>query len=84
MLRTMELINDIALASDATQLALLGGACWVLAIVCLVMDRLREKRRSVERLENVGFMPWTNLFIGLAIIGGGCLAMSLPVVLGNL
>ena len=48
-----------------------------------IRNRLREARRSPERLERVGFMPWTSLFVGFAIIGGGCLAMSLPVVLGN-
>ena len=80
----MDVLTQIALASDAVQLALVGILCWALAMVCLVIDRWREKRRSVERLENVGFMPWTSLFVALAIIGGGCLAMSLPVVLGNL
>ncbi|EAQ29436.1 hypothetical protein NAP1_01650 [Erythrobacter sp. NAP1] len=80
----MELLTQIALASDAVQLALVGAVCWALAIFCLIMDRLREKRRSPERLEQVGFMPWTSLFVALAIIGGGCLAMSLPVVLGSL
>ncbi|MEM7781390.1 MAG: hypothetical protein AAF697_13460 [Pseudomonadota bacterium] len=82
--RLMDILNQLALSSDAAQLAMLGLACWVLAAICLVMDRLRQKRRSHKRLERVGFMPWTTLFISLAIIGGGCLAMSVPVVLGNL
>jgi hypothetical protein len=80
----MDFMNPLTFASDAALLAVAGLACWVLAVLCLLMDRLREKRRSVDRLERVGFVPWTGLFLGLAIIGGGCLAISLPVVLGNL
>jgi hypothetical protein len=80
----MEWMNPLTFASDAALLAAAGLVCWVLAVVCLVMDKRREKLRSVDRLERVGFVPWTGLFLGLAIIGGGCLAMSLPVVLGNL
>ncbi len=71
-------------ASEAEWLALVGLGCWIGAGLCLVMERLRGSRRSVERLEKVGFMPWTSLFVALAIIGGGCLATSLPVVLGRL
>lgn len=80
----MEFMNPLTFASDAALLAFAGLSCWALAGVCLVMDKRREKHRSVDRLERVGFVPWTGLFLGLAIIGGGCLAMSLPVVLGNL
>ncbi len=80
----MDFMNPLTFASDAALMAVAGMACWVLAGVCLLMDRLREKRRSVDQLERVGFVPWTGLFLGLAIIGGGCLAISLPVVLGNL
>lgn len=80
----MKWINQLALASDAAQLAALGVLCWVLAAICLGMEKLRDRKRSHESLEKVGFVPWTTLFISLAIIGGGCLAMSLPVVLGNL
>jgi len=80
----MEFMNRLTFASDAALLVVTGVVCWILAVICLLMDRRREKSRSVDRLERVGFVPWTGLFLGLAIIGGGCLAMSLPVVLGNL
>ena len=81
---SMGFLSDLTFASDAVLLALTGVACWVFAAFCLVMDRVRSARRSVERLERVGWVPWTGLFLASAIIGGGCLAMSLPVVLGNL
>ena len=72
------------LLSDAQQLAIVGGLFWVLAALCSLMEWRRNRNRDVARLERVGFMPWTTLFVLFAIIGGGCLAMSLPVVLGNL
>ena len=78
------LTHHLEFASDAEMLMLAGLAFWVLAGVCLVMERIRGFRRSLDRLEKVGWVPWTNLFVASAIIGGGCLAVSLPVVLGNL
>ena len=80
----MKLLNQILLSSDAAILALVGAGFVLVAIFCALMERRRNARRSVDRLENVGFMPWTNLFVGCLIIGGGCLAMSLPVVIGSL
>ncbi len=80
----MEWITTLEFASDAQMLALSGVLSWIFAGVCLVMERLRNARRSLDALENVGWVPWTNLFIAAAIIGGGLLATSLPVVLGNL
>nr|WP_298926437.1 hypothetical protein [uncultured Erythrobacter sp.] len=76
--------TQFELLSDAAQLAFAGGGFWLLAGFCALMERRRNKGRDVSRLEKVGFMPWTTLFVLGAIIGGGCLAMSLPVVLGSL
>ncbi|MEP3420331.1 MAG: hypothetical protein ABJN35_01230 [Erythrobacter sp.] len=80
----MDWLTTLEFASDAELLALSGALCWVFAGVCLVMERVRNARRSLDALENVGWVPWTNLFIAAAIVGGGMLATSLPVVLGNL
>ncbi|WP_299191733.1 hypothetical protein [uncultured Erythrobacter sp.] len=80
----MELLRQLAFASDAVWLAIAGLSCWLFAGFCLVMERLRNHRRSVERLEKVGWVPWTPLFLASAVIGGGFLVTSLPVVLGNL
>ncbi|BDI60594.1 hypothetical protein [Qipengyuania nanhaisediminis] len=84
MALSMEFLTSLSFASDAERLALAGAGFWLFAGLCLVMERLRNARRSVERLERVGWMPWTTLFVASAIIGGGCLAVSLPVVLGSL
>ena len=80
----MDFLAQIALSSDAAILALVGAAFMVLAVFCVLMERRRNKRRSLERLEKVGGVPWTPLFVACMMIGGGCLAMSLPVVLGRL
>lgn len=77
----MDIVAQFELLSDAAQLAWAGGALWVLAGVAALMERRRAKRRDVARLEQVGWVPWTSLFMLAAIAGGGCLAMSLPAVM---
>ena len=77
----MDLIAQFALLSDAAQLAVVGGLFWLLAGMAALMERRRQKARDLARLEAVGWVPWTTLFMLAAIIGGGILAMSLPVVI---
>lgn len=73
----MDLIIQFELLSDAVQLAVIGGLFWVFAVFAGVMDRRRAKRRDVARLEQVGWVPWTGMFMGAAMIGGGLLLMAL-------
>jgi len=73
-----------ALASDAERLCAAGAALWLVAGLAALMDWRRGRGRSLERLERVGWVPWTGLFMTAAMIGGGCLAMGLPVALGDL
>jgi amino acid transporter len=73
----MDAITQFELLSDAAQLAVIGGLLWAFAIVAGLMDRLRTKRRDVARLEKVGWVPWTGLMMGAAMIGGGCLLMAM-------
>jgi hypothetical protein len=77
----MDILANFALMSDAAQLAATGAALWVLAGFAALMERRRVKSRNLDRLEQVGWVPWTGLFMLAAMLGGGCLAMSLPVVL---
>jgi hypothetical protein len=77
-------LSQFALLSDAGQLALVGAGLWLAAGFCGLMDYRRAKRRDVARLEQVGWVPWLALFMGLAVIGGGLLALSLPAVIGSL
>lgn len=79
----MEFLRNLSFASDAALLALTGAALVVFAGFASLMERRRGKRRSVDRLEKVGWVPWTTLFVLAAIAGMGMLAMSVPVVLGS-
>ena len=46
-------------ASDATVAALAGGVLLLLAVVSALAERRRLRR---ERIDAVGFMPWTAVF----------------------
>lgn len=80
----MDIIAQIELMSDAAQLALTGGLFWLLAGFAGFMERRRAKVRDLDRLEQVGWVPWTGLFVLAAMVGGGCLAMGLPAVIGGM
>ena len=80
----MDILTRFALLSDAAQMAIAGGLFWVFAGFAGIMERRRMKQRDVARLEQVGWVPWLGLFVLCAMIGGGMLAMSLPVVIGSL
>ncbi len=80
----MDMFAQFALLSDAAQLAIIGGLFWAFALFAAVMERRRGKRRDVGRLEQVGWMPWLGLFLLSAMVGGGMLAMSLPVVIAGM
>jgi hypothetical protein len=80
----MELLDRFELLSDAAQLAIAGGGVWLFAGFASLMERRRNRKRDLARLEQVGWVPWLGLFMLAAITGGGMLAMSLPVVLRGL
>jgi hypothetical protein len=79
-----ELMAYLALASDAVLMALSGCAFWIVAGFAVLMERRRIRKRSLDRLEAVGWFPWTPVFLSSAVIGGGLLSMSAPIVLGEL
>lgn len=78
-----DLFTQFSLASDATRLVVAGVAFWLFAAIAAVMEWRRGRGRSVERLEQVGWVPWTPLFMMGAMIGGGCLALGLPLILSG-
>ena len=84
MARAMDFLSSLSFASEAKLVALWGAGFVMVAVVALIMDKRRASKRSIERLEKVGFMPWTAIFLGSLVIGGGLLALSLPVVIGSL
>ncbi|MBT8388794.1 MAG: hypothetical protein HKP43_05320 [Altererythrobacter sp.] len=80
-MRPVKNSNPFLFASEADQVALLGGVFIAVAIFALVMDRLSSRRERLARLDRVGWVPWTLVFLACAIIGGGLLALSLPTAL---
>lgn len=76
----MESLNPLLFASEADLLALAGAGFLLLAGIALVADRVRTRRRKLER---VGFVPWTPIFLACMIIGGGLLALTMPQVIAG-
>lgn len=77
----MEFVAQFELLSDAAQLAWTGGACLVFAVFASVMEWRRQRARDLARLERVGWVPWTGLFLLSAMLGAGLLALALPAVM---
>lgn len=70
-------------ASEAAILAMWGGACLLLATVAAVMERRRHRRDRIGAPDRVGWVPWTLVFLLLAVTGAGLLAVSLPPLFGG-
>lgn len=68
----------LTFASDADILAMWGVAFLGLSAFTLIMDRRRNRRARIDR---IGWMPWTGLFLTFAVIGGGLLAVAIPGIL---
>lgn len=74
----MKALHQLIFASDAEILAFWGLAFLLFAGFSMLGERLRMKR---ARLDRVGWVPWTGMFMASAIIGGGLLAMAVPAML---
>ena len=68
----------LTFASDADLLALWGAGFLLFALVALYMERRRLKR---ARIDGVGWVPWTGLFLTGAVVGGGLLAVAVPGII---
>ena len=64
----------VRFASDATLVGLSGGALLLLALVALVAERCRLRRK---RIDAVGWVPWTSIFVFAAVIGVSLLTVAL-------
>jgi len=76
----MKLPAFLLFASDATIVGLWGGAFVLLALLALLMDGRRSRRKKIDA---VGCMPWTFVFLAAAIIGAGMLMMAVKGWLGG-
>jgi len=60
-------------ASDATLVALLAGALLAVAVVALIGERRRLRRKHIDA---VGWMPWTTLSVLATFAGFSLLAAA--------
>ncbi|MDG6078729.1 hypothetical protein E3U23_05925 [Erythrobacter litoralis] len=67
-------------ASDAAILALWGLGAVLIALAALVMEHRRNRR---TRIDHVGWVPWTGIFLAFAVIGGGLLVAAIPPLLAG-
>ena len=67
------LLDFIRFASDATLVGLLGGSLLLLALIALVADRRRLRRK---RIDAVGWVPWTPIFLMGAVVGVSLLTVA--------
>ncbi len=79
----MDFFTWLSLASDAAWLALLGAGFVLFAVFAMAMEWRRNRFRSLDRLEKVGWVPWTVIFIGCFFIGSGLLVVSVPVLISQ-
>ncbi|MBX7541057.1 hypothetical protein K3178_08580 [Qipengyuania sp. GH29] len=68
----------LTFASDADILAIWGAGFLLLAGLALAMERRRMRR---ARIDGVGWVPWTGLFLTCAVLGGSLLAVAVPGML---
>ena len=64
-------------ASDADLLAMWGAACLLVAIGALAMERRRHRRDRILAADQVGWVPWTMIFLTSAMIGFALIAAAI-------
>ena len=69
----MHLPDWILFASDATLVGLAGGGLLLLALVAMLAESRRYRRKNVDK---VGCMPWTAMFLACAVTGAGLLIVA--------
>lgn len=74
-------MRQLELMSDAALLAWAGVGLWALAAVFTLMERRRARARNLSKLEKVGWVPWTTLFVLAAMSGAALLTAALPALI---
>lgn len=70
----MNLPHELLFASDAELAAIAGAGVLLLAAAASYAERRRIRR---ERIDRVGWVPWTGLFLIFALLGATLIAMGL-------
>ena len=60
-------------ASDATLVALAGGASLIVAAIALLGERRRLRRKHIDA---VGWMPWTTVSVLATFVGLSLMAVA--------
>jgi hypothetical protein len=76
----MNLHEFLTFASEAEIVGLWGIALLIMAVVTLFGERRRMKR---ARIDQIGWVPWTNIFMASAIVGMGLLALAAKGILAG-
>lgn len=76
----MSLHDFFTFASEAEIVGLWGLALLIVAALSLLGEKRRMKR---ARIDGAGWVPWTNLFMGSAMIGMGLLALAAKGILAG-
>lgn len=76
----MKLHEFLTFASEAEIVGLWGIALLIMAVVALFGERRRMKRARIDR---IGWVPWTNIFMASAIVGMGLLALAAKGILAG-
>ncbi|MXO57506.1 hypothetical protein GRI36_11520 [Altererythrobacter gangjinensis] len=63
----------VVFASEAKILGLWGLAMICIAAAALIAER---RRNRVARIDRIGWVPWTAIFMFSAMIGAGLLALA--------
>lgn len=71
---------DWRFASDAEIAVAAGAVLLLLAALAMLAERRRSRRRR-NAPDAVGWVPWTGVFLALAMAGMALLGMALPVVM---
>lgn len=70
----------LTFASEAEIVGLWGLALLMLAAASLIAERRRMKRARIDR---IGWVPWTNVFMISAVVGMGLLALAAKGILSG-
>ena len=73
MRAAMDFERFITFASEAELVGLWGLGFIVTALVALFAEKHRNKH---ARLDRIGWVPWTAIFMVCAMIGGGLIALA--------
>jgi hypothetical protein len=76
----MDPVHFLLFASDAVLVALAGAALLVVALIAVLAERRRNRRKSIDA---VGWVPWTAIFLFSCFGAAGLLALGVKGLLGG-